>query len=105
MPINSISDFRKAYNRGLNKYAWPGGYPTFWLMADGAICAFAVAKTERRSMLEALRDYETVGNSYNNDWRPVALEINWEDGDLYCDHTGERIESAYARKEGRRTVV
>jgi hypothetical protein len=24
------------------------------------------------------------------------LEVNWEDPDLFCDHCGARIESAYA---------
>ena len=97
MVINSISDFRQAFKNG--PYAWPGGYPCFWLMADGEACAFNVAKTNRRDMLKALRDYQTVGNSYNNDWRPIALEINWEDASLYCAHTGDRIESAYADEE------
>jgi hypothetical protein len=25
-----------------------------------------------------------------------ALDVNWEDPDLFCDHCGNRIESAYA---------
>jgi hypothetical protein len=25
-----------------------------------------------------------------------ALDVNWENPDLYCDHCGARIESAYA---------
>lgn len=91
MTINSISDFRKAVRNG--PYAWPGGYPLFWLMDDGMPCAFSVAKSERRAMLEALRDKDRSG------WRPVALEVNWEDPDLTCAHTGKRIESAYAEDE------
>jgi hypothetical protein len=94
--INSISDFRKAVRNG--PYAWPGGYPLYWIMADGGACAFNVAKTERRSMLEALRD-DATDNGPSLDWLPVALEVNWEDGDLFCDHTGERIPSAYAEPE------
>ena len=87
MQINSISDFRRAVRNG--PYAWPGGYPLFWLMSDGEACAFDVAKTERRNMLDALANKDQSG------WRPVALEINWEDQDLICAHTGKRIESAY----------
>jgi hypothetical protein len=34
-------------------------------------------------MLEALRDRS------RNGWRPVALEINYEDGELYCCHSGK----------------
>jgi hypothetical protein len=58
-------------------------------MSDGEACAFDVAKTERRNMLDALANKDQSG------WRPVALEINWEDQDLICAHTGKRIESAY----------
>jgi hypothetical protein len=28
-----------------------------------------------------------------------ALDVNWEDPSLYCDHCGARIESAYAEVE------
>jgi len=87
MQINSISDFRRAVRNG--PYAWPGGYPLFWIMSDGEACAFHVAKDERRNMLDAL------ANQDNSGWRPVALEINWEDTELYCAHTNEKIESAY----------
>ncbi len=90
MNINSISDFRKAVRNG--PFAWPGGYPCFWIMSDGGVCKFDVAKTERRNMLEALAN----GPRDHSGWLPVALEINWEDGELTCDHTGDRIESAYA---------
>jgi len=33
MRIESISDFRAAIRNGA--YAWPGGYPMFFVMADG----------------------------------------------------------------------
>jgi len=35
-------------------------------------------------------------NNVNDGWRVVACEANWEDAELYCDYSGERIESAYA---------
>jgi len=91
MNINSISDFRRAVRNG--PYAWPGGYPCYWVMADGEAVAFHVAKSERRNMLEALKDRAIRPQ---DGWLPVALEINWEDGELYCAHTNERIPSAYA---------
>lgn len=94
MLIKSISDFRKAVRNG--PYAWPGGYPLYWIMADGGALEWNVCKTERRAMLEALRDMET-NNWPMKEWLPIALVINWEDADLTCDHTGNRIESAYGR--------
>lgn len=95
MRINSISDFRRAVRNG--PYAWPGGYPLYWIMADGGACHFDCCKTERRYMLQALKDKED-NNWPAKDWLPVALDINWEDQSLTCDHTGKRIESAYGEE-------
>jgi hypothetical protein len=94
MYINTISDFRKAVRNG--PYAWPGGYPMFFLTSDGEALSYAAVKQERRNILEAIRDKS------NNGWRVVAVDINWEDPDLYCSHTSERIESAYADDESER---
>lgn len=33
----TVSEFRKQYSRGLGKYAWPGGYPTYAITADGGV--------------------------------------------------------------------
>lgn len=92
MEIKNISDFRKAVRHG--PYAWPGGYPVYFVMGDGEAVAFNIAKTEcRRQMLEALRDHP---NGYpEKEWLPVAIEVNWEDQELYCAHTGNLIECAY----------
>ena len=91
MQIETISDFRRAVRNG--KYAWPGGYPLFFITADCASLSFEAAKQERRQILEAIRD-----NANGSGWRVVACEINWEDADLYCAHTGQRIESAYSEE-------
>jgi len=88
MNINTISDFRRAVRNG--PYAWPGGYPFYFITSDGAVLSFMAAKKERRNILEAIRDKDHSG------WRVIAVDINWEDPELYCDHTGKRIESAYA---------
>lgn len=71
-------------------YAWPGGYPLFAVTHDcGALCK-TCCKSERAS----------IGTSTGRDgWAVVALEVNWEDPALHCDHCGCRIESAYAEGE------
>jgi hypothetical protein len=84
--INSISDFRKAMR---HPYAWPGGYPMFFITDDGEAISFKGAKQELRNILEAIRDKSRDG------WRVIATDINWECADLYCVVTNERIESAY----------
>ncbi len=91
MLINSVSEFRRAYHAG--PYAWPGGYPCYFITSDGAALSYKAAKTERRNILEA------IAHKQNDGWRVVGVDINWEDSELYCDHTGERIESAYAEPE------
>lgn len=92
MNINTVSDFRKAIRAGA--YAWPGGYPVFFITADGAALSFEAAKTERRQIIRAIGHDEGFSG-----WRIVAFDINWEDNELFCDHTGERIESAYGEPD------
>lgn len=90
----SVSDFRRDIRR---PYAWPGGYPRYFLCGDGLPLAFKTVQAERwirREILESL-----ARGTRSDQWRIVACEINWEDGELYCSHTGERIESAYAEPE------
>lgn len=91
MMITSVGDFRKAIRLG--PYAWPGGYPLYFVMADGEALCFKAAKQEKRELLAALAARQARPH---DGWLPVAIEANWEDPDLVCAHTGERIESAYA---------
>lgn len=72
-----------------NPYAWPGSYPRFFITSDGAPLSFNAAKSEKRLIAESIRD------KLNDGWTVIGCEINWEDQSLYCDHTGEKIESAY----------
>jgi len=68
-------------------YSWPGGYPMFAVTHDGAALCPKCCQTESRS----------IGTTYGTDgWAITGLAINYEDPDLYCDHCGDRIESAYA---------
>ena len=85
----NISQFRTAYRRG--PYAWPGGYPIYAITTDGGALCFKCLETERRSILESLRD------NINDGWHVAAFEINWEDT-LYCDHCNVQIESAYGEE-------
>lgn len=89
MHIQTISDFRRAMRHG--PFAWPGGYPCYFITADGAALSWRAAREERRLILSALRDRDNTGG-----WLVTGLDTNWEDPALYCDHTGERIPSAYA---------
>lgn len=71
----------------LTRQPWAFGYPFYALTNDGAALCHHCTKTER----------EAIGTTTGSDgWTVVALQPNWEDPELFCDHCGARIESAYA---------
>jgi hypothetical protein len=89
MTIQSKS-LRLADQLSASPYAWPGGYPLFAITNDGAALCKHCAKSERSS----------IGTTTGSDgWTVEALDVNWEDPDLFCDHCGTHIESAYAEPQ------
>jgi len=68
-------------------YAWPGGYPLYAAMDDGGALCHSCTKSERHSIAT------TTGT---DGWTVIAIDVNWEDTNLYCSHCGEQIEAAYA---------
>lgn len=89
MEIRTISDFRRAMRNGPR--TWPGGYPLYFVCADGEALSFKAAREERRNILQAL-----AYNDTRSGWFVVGVDVNLEDGELVCAHSGERIQSAYA---------
>jgi len=77
------------------QYAWPGGYPKYFITADGAALSF---KTVRKEWREIVRAHLMGRWGRQSGWYVDGVDINWEDAALYCDHSGERIESAYAEE-------
>ena len=75
-------------------YAWPGGYPVYYLAKD--------AFRHDDGTLEAFKGSEHVACPAcvgpGHDSIVTAQDINWEDTDLHCDECGKRIESAYAEE-------
>ena len=72
------------------KYAWPGGYPLYFIATNGDPLSFEAVRKGWRHVCEAhIKDGPAC-------WDVSAIDINYEDGDLRCAETGERIESAYA---------
>ena len=88
MRIETLCDFRRAMRHG--PYVWPGGYPVYFITADGGALSYDAARANRREIISAIADNDARGG-----WRVAGLEINYEDDALYCDHTGARIPSAY----------
>jgi hypothetical protein len=96
MNIDSVSKFRTIYRNG--PFAWPGGYPLYFITSDGAALSWQSARYNRRRILES------IASQVNDGWRVVGVDVNWEDPALYCDDTGERIPSAYAEDEAAPTI-
>ena len=84
--IDSAHSLKAALRAG--PYAWPGGYPVYFVTNGG--CALSFKSVLSRLCLELASVAEGDPD------RIVAVDVNWEDSYLYCDHSGERIESAYA---------
>jgi hypothetical protein len=88
MFIKNTKDLKDALRNG--KYAWPGGYPMFFIADDGEALSFDAVYLELKQVLRAIKTQERFSN-----WRVIGVDVNWEDENLYCAHTGEKIESAY----------
>jgi len=71
------------------KYAWPGGYPLFFITADGAALSFDAVKENWYQVCYSTR------HNINDGWMIEGCDVNWEDNSLFCDHTGDPIECAY----------
>lgn len=67
-------------------FAWPGGYPLYYITKDNGVLS-----------PEAVEENQRLTNDPDDpQWFVVEVRINEEDTNLICDHTGERIPSAYA---------
>jgi len=75
-------------------FAWPGGYPLFFVTKDGEPLSFEAVRENLRTALWAMR-----GDNFDDAWAIRGVDINWEDPELYCAHSGKRIESAYAEDD------
>lgn len=89
--IDSVADLKATLRAG--QYAWPGGYPMYFLASDGEAISFESARENFREIAQAIADHDNSG------WRIVAVDINYENPALYCAHSGKRIESAYAEDD------
>ena len=78
-----------------NKYAWPGGYPLYLVCADGEALSIDAARDNWREICAA----NMRQGFYSDSWRIIGVDINYEDPQFYCAHSGARIESAYAEED------
>jgi len=89
--IQTVGDLDRALADG--PYAWPGGYPKYFITEDGGALSYNTVMQEYSSVTRA------IGYNESPEWRVIGVDINWEDPDLRDDHTGEPIECAYCDDE------
>ena len=71
------------------EYAWPGGYPLYFIAGDGESLHFKCVKENLYSCIYSIR------HSSRDGWDIVGCEVNYEDEEMMCGHCGDKIESAY----------
>jgi hypothetical protein len=84
----TTAELKTALRNG--KYAWPGGYPKYFITSDGEALSFDAVKENFHDVVFNMKYLPSFGG-----WNIVACAINWEDHNLTCAHTGDKIESAY----------
>ena len=91
MFINTVKDLMVAVRQG--RFTSYGCYPLFFVTKDGGALDPRTVKENLFQIGRAVRD--------KNDpqWQVIGIDVNWENPDLYDDHTGDRIESAYAESD------
>lgn len=79
------------------QWAWPGGYPKYFILADGETASYAGIQAEIENVARACASVDR--RSFYRQWLPVAVDINYEDDNLFCCITNDRIPSAYSENE------
>ena len=85
--ISTVTQLKEALIRG--PYTWPGAYPLYFTTTDGGALSF---KTVEECIVEIA---SAIDDEEDNGWRVCGCCVNWEDTELFDDHSDERIESAY----------
>lgn len=103
MLIHNVRDLMTTLREGA--YTSLGSYPKYWVTADGGVLSYKSVLENVGQIARAVRDSRNHTARLGIDqrrWQVVACDVNWEDPDLMCDDSGERIESAYAEDEAVR---
>lgn len=89
--IKTVAELKATLRAGA--FTGQGGYPMYFLADDGEALSFAAVRDNLANVMAAIQAGVRDG------WRVTACDVNWEDGELCCAHTGNRILSAYAELE------
>jgi hypothetical protein len=84
--MSRIETFRNSGGQ-FPAYAWPGGYPLYYLTADGGELCPACANGDNGSMASTTTD--------DPQWQLIDGDAHWEGPPLMCAHCYAEIPSAY----------
>jgi hypothetical protein len=82
----------------LPAYAWPGGYPLVYYVADSEPLCPDCANGGNGSLASETLDPECPDD---NQWRLVGVDIHYEGPPETCAHCGWQIPSAYGDPDAR----
>jgi len=91
--ISSVRELIARLRSG--QYSSVGSYPLYFVTADCEVLSFAAVRENLWLVARATRA-RSRGQHFDREWCVTHCEVNWENADLFCAHSGERIESAYA---------
>lgn len=86
--ISTVAQLKAALREG--QYTGVGCYPCYFITSDGGALSFESVRANFKSVIDSVK------NEINDGWRVVAMDVNYENPDLVCDHTGKPIEYAYS---------
>jgi len=89
----NLADYRLE-NGDYQAYAFPGGYPMYYLAADYGVLCPACVNANRELIEKADPDCPS-----DDQWRLIAADINYEGDSLVCENCGAQIEAAYSEEE------
>lgn len=95
-PIYTRAEFERALKSPTVAY---GGYTIHFITADGEPMSYESAK-ENKNLICAAMDERAAGELHGDkQWLVVAPDINWEDNEMKCCHSGELIAANYPNGE------
>lgn len=79
----------------LRSIKWPYGATSYYYVTgDGQALSVAAVRENYREIREALKS-----DDRRSGWYIVGADVNFQDPDLYCDHTGARIPAEYEDRD------
>lgn len=80
------------------KYAWPGGYPVFYVARTGYKNDSGGLELSKYDREEFVCCPDCAGKAAEKEIILTNSDCNWEDPDMICEVCNKRIESAYAEE-------